>query len=81
VIKRLTIATLLCLSVLAGELTPPVVSAADGNQYKLIKAEKKMPNGAISIAEYVRVGDKSGNRYAMHLSVKGGKPSFWKIKG
>ena len=78
-IKKLLIGSLLCFSVLAAD--EKVVTGADGNQYKLVKAEAKLPNGAISIAEYVQVGDKSEVRYAIRLTTDGTKPSFWKIQG
>lgn len=80
-IKRFALALLLCLSALAGDQTETIITGTDGNQYKLVKAEQKLPNGVTSIAEYVRVGDNSGSRYGMLLGAKGAKPAFWQIKG
>ena len=77
-IKKLVICSLLCLSVLAAD--EKVVTGADGNQYKLVKPETKLPSGAISIAEYVRLGEKSEVRYALRLTTEGAKPTFWKIQ-
>ena len=82
-IKKLVIGSLLCLSVLAGDQKvsdQKVVTGADGKQYKLVKPEAKLPTGAIEIAEYVRVGEKSEVRYGMRLTTEGAKPSFWKIQ-
>ena len=46
----------------------------------MVKPEAKLPTGAIEIAEYVRVGEKSEVRYGMRLTTEGAKPSFWKIQ-
>jgi hypothetical protein len=70
----------LCTSVLAADKIGTVVVAADGKKYQLVKAERKLPGGVTQIAEYVLVGDKSGTHYAMGLTHKGSRPSFWKIK-
>ena len=78
-IERILIASLICISALGADKGSTVASA-DGKQYKLVKPEKKLPNGAIEIGEYVLVGDKSGERYAMHLTPNGRAPSFWKIR-
>jgi hypothetical protein len=77
--ERLLIAFLIHVSVWGADKIGPIVVAADGKQYGLVKPEKQLSNGAIEIAEYVLVGDNSGVRYAMHLARVGGKPSFWKI--
>lgn len=77
-IKKLVIGSLLCLSVVAAD--QKVVTGADGNQYKLVKPEAKLPTGAIAIAEYVRIGDKNEVRYAIRLTPDGAKPSFFKIQ-
>lgn len=78
-LKKLTIGSLICFSVLCSDQPSSTFTGADGQQYKLVKPAQKLSNGAISIAEYVRVGDKSGARYAMHLTGNDLKPSFWKI--
>jgi len=78
-LKNIAIGFLICFAILGSDQPNAVVSGADGNQYKLVKPVQKLANGAISIAEYVRVGDKSGTRYAMRLTSDDTKPSFWKI--
>jgi hypothetical protein len=78
-VEKLLIASLICISALGADRVGSIVAAADGNQYRLVKAEKKLSNGAIEIAEYVLVGDNSGVRYARHLALIEGKHTFWKI--
>ena len=78
-IVRALISFLLCCSILAADTVGSIVVADDNKQYKLVKTEKALPNGAIEIAEYVLVGDTSGARYAKRLTPAGSKPSFWKI--
>ena len=80
-IDKLLISFLLCTSVWASDKLGSLVLSADGRQYKVVREERKLSNGASQIAEYVLVGDNSGTRYAMHLTPKGSKPSFWKITG
>lgn len=78
--KALT-SVLLCCSILGADSVGTIVSAEDNKQYKVVKAERKLANGAIEIAEYVIVGDASGVRYAKRLTANGTKPSFYKIQG
>ena len=78
-LKKALLSILLCWSVLAADTVGTIISGADGKQYKVVKAERKLPNGAVEIAEYVRVGDSSGDHYAKRLTTDGTKPTFWKI--
>ena len=77
--KKLALTFLLSFCTFAENRTPETVLAADGHQYRLVKAEKKLSNGATAIAEFVRVGDTSEGRYAMRLARTGEKPAFWKL--
>ena len=79
-IVRALISFLLCCSILGADTVGSVVLANDNKEYKLVKAERKLPNGVIEIGEYVLVGDKSGARYAKRLTAEGSKPSFYKIQ-
>ena len=61
-LKRILLVILLCSCAMAADKIGTIVSAADGKQYKLVKAERKLPNGALEIAEYILVGDTTDDR-------------------
>lgn len=55
------------------------ITSADGHRYRLVRPAVKLPDGTELISEYERAGEP-GARFAMGLTPKGVKPSFWRLQ-